>query len=127
MKYRLMDLLACPICRSFPLELHVFRTRRIEVELNPVKCEVYCGYASKRLDELEGEPACSECWRTEIIDGLLFCESCRHWYPIEDEIPRMLPDDLRDRNDDLRFLATWRSRIPEEILRKGKPFSLSAS
>lgn len=119
-----MDLLACPICRSFPLELYVFRTRRIGVELNTMKCEVYCGYVSKRLDELESEPACSECWQVEIIDGLLFCKGCDRWYPVEDEIPRMLPDDLRDRNEDLRFLATWKSRIPEEILRGGKPFSL---
>ncbi len=119
----MMDLLACPICKCFPLELHVLRTRRIEAELKPVKCEVYCGYASKRLEELVG-PTCSECWQVEIVDGLLFCGNCGRWYPIEGEIPRMLPDNLRDRNDDLRFLATWRSRIPEKILKEGKPFSL---
>jgi uncharacterized protein YbaR (Trm112 family) len=124
MKYRLMDLLACPICRNFPLELYAFRTRRIEVELDQVRCEIYCSYASKMLNELEGEPACSECWRLEIVDGILFCSSCGRWYPIEAEIPRMLPDNLRDRNEDLKFLAAWRSHIPERILREGKPFSL---
>lgn len=124
MKYRLMDLLACPICKNFPLELHVFRTRRIEVELKPSRCEIYCGFSSKHLDELEGEPACRECWQVEILDGLIFCGECGRWYPIEDEIPRMLPDDLRDRNDDVRFLAAWRARIPERILREGRPFNL---
>jgi len=36
----------------------------------------------------------------------------------------MLPDDLRDRNEDVKFLAAWRARIPSRILREGKPFNL---
>lgn len=126
MKYRLMDLLACPICKHFPLELHVFETRRIEPleDLKTRRCELYCGYRGSLIEELSGEPPCDECWGVEIVNGILFCEGCGRWYPIIDEIPRMLPDDLRDRNEDVRFLAAWRARIPERILREGKPFSL---
>jgi len=127
MKYRLMDLLACPICKHFPLELHVFETRRITEELRTQKCELYCGYLSRWLEEmmLGEKPPCEECWRIEIVNGIIFCESCGRWYPIIDEIPRMLPDNLRDRNEDIKFLASWRARIPKKILENGKPFNLS--
>ncbi|HDD42632.1 MAG: Trm112 family protein [Thaumarchaeota archaeon] len=124
MKYRLMDLLACPICKSFPLELRVFETRGIEVELKPDRCELYCGFSSKWIKELAEEPRCEECWKIEVVSGILICKKCGRWYPIQDEIPRMLPDDLRDRNEDVRFLARWKARIPAEILEKGKPFNL---
>jgi len=126
MKYRLVDLLACPICKHFPLRLHVFETRRIEIlkDLKPRRCELYCGYRGSPIEELGEEPPCDECWGVEIVNGILFCEECGRWYPIIDEIPRMLPDDLRDRNEDVKFLAAWRARIPERILREGKPFNL---
>ena len=93
-------------------------------DLKPKRCELYCGYRGSPIEELDEEPPCDECWRVEIVNGILFCEGCGRWYPIIDEIPRMLPDDLRDRNEDVRFLAAWRARIPERILREGKPFSL---
>ncbi|MCD6235379.1 MAG: Trm112 family protein [Thaumarchaeota archaeon] len=124
MKYRLMDLLACPVCKHFPLTLYVFNTRETEAPPNPKKCELYCGYHSAWIEEIGEEPRCEECWRKEIVNGLLYCEKCGRWYPIEDEIPRMLPDDLRDRNKDVAFLARWKARIPVKILREGKPFNL---
>jgi len=124
MKYRLMDLLVCPMCRSFPLTLYVFEVKEIEISSKPKRCEIYCGYNSSKIDELANEPNCEECWRKEIVNGLLFCEKCGRWYPIEEEIPRMLPDDMRDRNKDTRFLATWKARIPKKILEEGKPYNL---
>jgi len=119
-----MDLLACPICRHFPLELHVFESRIVEPVLSAGRCELFCGYHSSMLEELEGEPDCAECWRREIISGIIFCAGCGRWYPIKDEIPRMLPDEFRDRNEDVGFLSRWRARIPTRILREGKPFNL---
>jgi len=124
MKYRLMDLLACPICKHFPLELHVFDSKVVESDSKPKKCELYCGYHSSWLEEMAEEPDCAECWSREIISGILFCEKCGRWYPIQEEIPRMLPDEFRDRNKDVEFLATWRARIPLKILKEGKPFNL---
>ena len=87
MNRRLMDILACPICKSHPLDLHVFE---------------------------EGE---------EVVEGLLICKSCSRWYPIIDEIPHMLPDELRDGEDDIQFMRKWREKFPEAVLRKGKPFN----
>ncbi|GAB4316380.1 MAG: hypothetical protein Kow0069_18530 [Promethearchaeota archaeon] len=45
----------------------------------------------------------------EVDEGLLSCPACRRWYPIIETIPQMLPDALRDRKEDLAFLARWSS------------------
>ena len=83
-----MNILACPIDKYYPLELHVFEE-----------------------DD-------------EIIEGVIVCPKCSRWYPIRDEIPEMLPDELRKKNEDLPFLKKWKTRIPKEIVAEGKPFNL---
>lgn len=60
----------------------------------------------------------------EIVEGLIVCPKCLRWYPIRDEIPEMLPDELRREKDDLSFLKKWKDKVPEKILRMGKPFNL---
>jgi len=62
----------------------------------------------------------------EIIEGLIVCPKCNRFYPIIDEIPHMLPDELRNKDDDLNFLRKWRDKVPEKILREGKPFNLAS-
>ncbi len=91
MKRRLMDFLACAICKSHPLELYVFEEKE------------------------------------EIVEGLLVCpnDQCRMWYPIIEEIPHCLPPELRDEKEDLAFLRKWKEKIPEKVLKEGKPFNLS--
>lgn len=89
MKRRLMDILACPICKHHPLELYVF----VEEE--------------------------------EIEEGILICSNCMRWFPIIETIPHMLPDELRDRDEDLSFLEKWKDKVPGEILERGVPFNLS--
>lgn len=88
MKRRLLDILACPIDKHYPLELHVFEEKE------------------------------------EIIEGLLVCTQCKRWYPISDEIPQMLPDDLRESREDLDWLRKWKESVPLEVLNEGKPFNL---
>jgi len=62
--------------------------------------------------------------KDEILEGMIICPLCNRWYPIRDEIPEMLPDDLRNEKDDLPFLKTWRSKVPEKIVKEGRPFNL---
>jgi uncharacterized protein YbaR (Trm112 family) len=88
MKRKLMDILACPIDKFYPLQLQVFEEKE------------------------------------EINSGMIMCPKCNRWYPIIDEIPHMLPDDLREQKEDLSFLERWRDKIPETILKEGKPFNL---
>jgi uncharacterized protein YbaR (Trm112 family) len=91
MKRRLMDILACPIDKHYPLDLHVFEEKE------------------------------------EIVEGLLVCSECGRWYPIMDEIPQLLPDDLREQRDELSWLSKWKERTPPRVLKEGKPFNLQLS
>ena len=88
MKKRLMDILACPICKHHPLELMAFEEKE------------------------------------EIEEGILICSSCGRWYPIIETIPHMLPDDLRQPREDTEFLEKWKGKVPESILKEGKPVNL---
>ncbi len=88
MKKKLMEILACPIDKYYPLDLHVFQ---------------------------ENE---------EISEGIIICPKCLRWYPIRDEIPELLPDELRKERDEMPFLEKWKNKIPKEVLSKGKPFHL---
>ena len=88
MKRKLMEILACPIDKYYPLEIYVFEEKE------------------------------------EIVEGIIVCPKCLRWYPIKDEIPEMLPDELRNKKEDMEFLKKWREKIPEKILTEGKPFSL---
>jgi len=91
MKRRLMDILACPIDKYYPLNLHVFEEKE------------------------------------EVVEGLLVCSKCGRWYPIIDEIPQLLPDELRERKDELSWLSRWKASAPAQVLREGKPFNLQLS
>ena len=82
-----MDILACPICKSYPLELHVFE---------------------------ENE---------EIVTGMMMCVRCFRWYPIIEEIPYMLPDELRTLETDLAFMRKWKDQFPSITLKQGKPLN----
>lgn len=126
MKYRLMDLLACPICKHFPLQLIVISQKKVERSLNENKplCEIYCAFKQINVKDLQNPP-CEECVTFEIENGVLYCPSCGRWYPIIDEIPRMLPDKLRKKEEDLNFLKRNKDKLPSKITEKGLPYNLS--
>lgn len=92
MKRKLLDILACPIDKHYPLELLEFNTN--------------------------GEV---------IVDGVLLCTECKRYYPIIDEIPVMLPDDLRSKTEDIGFLNKWRDRLPKDVVHSGLPNNLGPS
>jgi len=86
-----MEILACPIDKHHPLDLHVF-------------------------DE-----------KNEVVEGIIVCAECKRFYPIIDEIPHMLPDNLRSKDEDLKFLKKWIEKLPEEVKTQGKPFNLESN
>ncbi len=64
----------------------------------------------------------------EVDTGLLVCPECGRWYPIGsavETIPEMLPDDLREKDRDLKWLEEWRQHVPEHVITDGKPYNLS--
>ena len=62
--------------------------------------------------------------KEEIVEGLIVCPKSLRWYPIRDEIPEMLPDELRKEAEDLPFMKKWESKFPSKIVSEGKPFNL---
>jgi uncharacterized protein YbaR (Trm112 family) len=61
----------------------------------------------------------------EIETGLLFCEHCYRWFPIIDTIPQMLPDEYRNKDNDLDFLKNHKNLCDPEFFQQNlKPFNL---
>ena len=69
----------------------------------------------------------NEYWKTvvdTIQDGIMICDNCKRWYPISEAIPQMLPDNLRVKKDEIKFLNKWKDLISKEVLEEGRPFNL---
>ncbi len=63
--------------------------------------------------------------KDEIVsEGVIFCSKCSRFYPIIDEIPIMLPDEIRDKNEDMEFLKRHRDSLPDKVVSKGSPWHL---
>lgn len=57
-----------------------------------------------------------------VIEGALYCNKCSRFYPIIEEIPIMLPDELRDKKQDMGFLDKNQKKLPEKIIKHAKPW-----
>jgi uncharacterized protein YbaR (Trm112 family) len=97
MRKSMLDLLACPIDKHYPLEL-------FEINI-------------KREDNNDTDDII-------ISEGILFCNKCYRFYPIIDEIPVLLPDELREKRKDIDFLQKWQNRIPSKVINQGNPWHL---
>lgn len=130
MKIRLLDILACPEDKTWPLKAHIFEEREIENvkipqadELTNVVCRYYCGKKDIiLLNEEEQQPTkeaknvsyqndCKKCLAKEIISGVIKCHSCNVYYPIIDEIPVMLKVELRNEDIEKEFTEKWSEKI----------------
>lgn len=89
MNRKMMEILACPIDKHFPLEIIELLTK----------------------DEV-------------VSEGIIFCSKCSRFYPIIDEIPIMLPDEIRNKNEDIEFLKKYKDILPEKVISKGSPWHL---
>ncbi|MEM1975532.1 MAG: Trm112 family protein [Candidatus Caldarchaeum sp.] len=115
MKYRLMDILACPMCKSFPLKLVVLEERIIEKPPFIRQCELYCALHGGYVRDFT-KTDCERCYGLEIASGYVECGGCGRWYPVVEEIPRMLPDEMRDRKLDKSFVEKWGEKLPQRML-----------
>ena len=135
MKYRLMDLLACPMCRNFPLKLHVIEEevhseRKLEERAeNKPLCELYCAFKGEFIKNLKEPPPCEECIKREIKTAVIYCDKCGRWYPVIEYIPHMLPDYIREEEKDreMEFLKKYAEKIPDRIKYGGQPHNLSST
>jgi len=89
MNKTMMDILACPIDKTHPLEL----------------------YEIKEKDNV-------------VSEGVLVCTKCSRFYPIIEEIPIMLPDELRDKKLEIDFLKKYKENLPEKVVKNGLPWHI---
>jgi len=89
MNRKMIEILACPIDKHFPLELFELVSKE----------EV-------------------------VTEGVIFCTKCSRFYPIIDEIPDMLPDELREKNKHIEFLKKHKDNLPSKIVNEGLPWHL---
>src|ERR671912_1608113 len=125
----MLDILACPMDKNYPLDLIELQVKEFENDnlrerdfLKDDKTSKKNNLVINQANDIRGE-------RTKdkiiiIIEGILYCKKCSRFYPIIDEIPIMLPDELREKEKDLQFLTKWKHSIPEEILTNSNPWHL---
>jgi uncharacterized protein YbaR (Trm112 family) len=117
MRKSLLEILACPIDKHSPLELfeiNVHSTNKSSIDNQDEN--------GIMQDELTYNHTSYE--NVIIKDGVLFCSRCSRFFPIIDEIPIMLPDELREREKDLQFLLEWETKLPSKILDHGVPWHI---
>ena len=139
MNKKLLDILVCPFDKVSSLELFQFKAKTLPN--NPTSSANNIGSESKNSTTNQKEndqelkdintntkdPSVSELDMEfpEIIEeGLLLCRTCLRFYPITEEIPIILPDELRDKKKDLEFLKTWNEAIPKDLLKNLKPWTI---
>ncbi|MHA2089660.1 MAG: hypothetical protein ACW98K_02275 [Candidatus Kariarchaeaceae archaeon] len=134
MQRRLLDVLADPDNPDYwPLELKIIKSEMRDREVNPhphengLLCKFYCNTKNKYLvnnpldddetqkkkDELAAIVSldeCYECIKEEIIDGIVFHnkEESTKWFIIDREIPVMFPLELRDNDQEKKFIAKYK-------------------
>jgi len=126
----MLDILACPMDKNYPLdliELHVkeFENDNSSGETNFVKDDKNSkknNLLINQENDIRGEENKDKI--IVIIEGILYCQKCLRFYPIIDEIPIMLPDELREKEKDLEFLNRWKNNIPQNILNNANPWHL---
>ncbi len=132
MKKHMLDILACPIDKTYPLELIELNVKDLEKEYlrennHPINNEEEQMNILKKnkKDKVNQENEIKDNEKViVVIDGILYCKNCSRFYPIIDEIPIMLPDELREKEKDLQFLKKWKNCIPQEILKNSNPWHL---
>ncbi len=81
----LLEILACPMCKGdleYKLKEDFYYCKSCDIRYYKIKKLEKCPKCNSELDIIKGE--------------VLICKNCKRWYPVIDDIPHMLPDELRD-------------------------------
>ena len=132
MKKNMLDILACPIDKNYPLVLIELNVKELEKNKQKENSSTLNSDEENnnivKQNKNDGGNKAYEINHNEkvivVIDGILYCKKCSRFYPIIDEIPIMLPDELREKEKDLQFLKKWKHSIPEDILTNSNPWHL---
>lgn len=113
----LNEILICPFDKYPNLELLEFKVK-MDNSKNIMNFSKMVSGLGTKLEKLPDN-------KTRIIEeGLLFCNGCFRFYPIIDEIPIILPDNLRDKDLEMSFLKRWQNLLPDKIVKQAVPWHL---
>ncbi len=97
MKYRALNIIACPECNS-NLKATVFTSTITTYKnefIDSPWCNQYCSYYDKQGEDCrDASIQCDKCFKLEIMEGILRCQ-CGLWYPVINGVARLLPSELR--------------------------------
>jgi uncharacterized protein YbaR (Trm112 family) len=125
---QMLDILVCPFDKESSLELYELSTKKFQKTDSKIISD--SNIQNVKTEEESGEnkkdDASNDSSNNDIIieEGILFCNSCSRFYPIMEEIPIILPDELRDKNKDLEFIKKWSDSLPEKVVKKALPWHL---
>lgn len=91
MKYRVLDIICCPVCKSL-LHLKVLEkdTNSVHVTFRSTPCSFYCGKNNVHIQNgTIPIKECHTCYQTDIKTGVLEC-ACGAAYEISDFVPKLL-------------------------------------
>lgn len=126
----MLDVLACPFDKESELELFEFKTRPMgniaHSGEKKNRSESALKSNNNRAEDSTVKPSNAVDIDNDVVieDGMLFCNSCLRYYPIVEEIPIILPDELRDKNNDLDILRKWCNSLPEKVVKRSLPWHL---
>ena len=121
MFYALLDLFACPVCRASLIlldpEEHPQRTTmrlapaqrlsQLGAIVGPIPGTAPDTPVRRLLEPIRTVPANDgRDQQVAIEQGVLLCIGCGRWYPIRARLPELLPDHLRNWEDDQAWLRT---------------------
>jgi uncharacterized protein YbaR (Trm112 family) len=133
---KLLDILVCPFDKVTSLDLMEFQSlsdsnNKFKVKDSNISSDEKADQSSNTIEkssvtpENDSLPNHLTSKNSSIVqEGLLLCKSCNRFYPITEEIPIILPDELRDKKKDIEFLKKWKDSIPNELLISLKPWTL---
>ena len=139
MNKKLLDILVCPFDKVSSLELFQFKSKpnpdndsavnKMEGlnNQNFIEDGKKNDQGIKEIKKSNENPTTPEIndQSSEIVEeGLLLCRTCMRFYPITEEIPIILPDELGDKKKDMEFLQRWNESIVNDLLKNLKPWTI---
>lgn len=134
MNKKLLEILVCPFDKETSLDLIEFKTGSEifkgtitslnENDTSHSKISESKNQNSTGIQDKENQRTVKEEETKIVEEGLLLCKKCCRFYPIIEEIPIILPDDLRDKKKDIEFLKKWKGSIPKDLINNLKPWTV---
>ena len=138
MNKKLLDILVCPFDKVSSLELFQFKSKAnsdsgsATINMEPLNNQNLITDRGENFQDLnkirsaknQTTPEISDQSSEIVEEGMLLCRTCLRFYPITEEIPIILPDELRDKKKDMEFLQGWNESIPRDLLKNLKPWTI---